>query len=107
MTKRRHTDPSPTKSARRGCRGTQAIYLYEVGRLAAHHHRLPDQLTEEEVRAYLLGLRDRGVALGTFKTADGGIQFLYRRALDRNWPLFWKKRIRPPRQRRLPEVLSG
>ena len=71
--------------------GTQTNYLQAVRRLAAHYRRAPDQLSEEEVRAYLLGLRDRGVALGTFKTNHGGIQFLYRRTLDRDWPLFWKK----------------
>jgi hypothetical protein len=49
-------------------------------------------LSEDEVRSYLLGLRDRGVALGTFKTNHGGIQFLYRQTLDRDWPLFWKKK---------------
>jgi hypothetical protein len=32
------------------------------------------------------------VALGTFKTNHGGIQFLYRWTLDRDWPLFGKKK---------------
>jgi hypothetical protein len=73
--------------------GTQAISIQAVRRLAAHYRRSPDQLSEEEVRAYLLGLRDRGVALGTFKTNHGGIRFLYRRTLDRDWPLFWEKRF--------------
>jgi hypothetical protein len=54
------------------------------------------QLSEDEVRAYLLALRERGVALGTFKTHHGGIQFLYRRTLERDWPLFWKKRFARP-----------
>ena len=83
--------------------GTQANYLQAVRRLAAyyrlaaHYKRSPDLLSEEEVRAYLLHLRDqRGVALGTFKTNHGGIQFLYRRTLDRDWPLFWKKRFARP-----------
>ena len=71
--------------------GTQAIYIQAVRRLAAHYRRSPDQLSEDEVRAYLLALRERGVALGTFKTNHGGIQFLYRRTLERDWPLFWKK----------------
>ena len=69
--------------------GTQAIYIQAVRRLAAHYRRSPDQLSEDEVRAYLLVLRERGVALGTFKTHHGGIQFLYRRTLERDWPLFW------------------
>ena len=86
--------------------GTQTNYLQAVRRLAAHYRRAPDQLSEEEVRAYLLGLRDRGVALGTFKTNHGGIQFLYRRTLDRDWPLFWKKRFACRSSWRLPDVLS-
>ena len=72
--------------------GTQALYLDAVRNLAAHYRRSPDELSEEEVRAYLLSLRERGVALGTFKTNHGGIQFLYRWTLDRDWPLFGKKR---------------
>ena len=71
--------------------GTQAIYLDGVRRLAAHYGRSPDLLSEEEVRAYLIGLRERGVALGTFKTNHGGIQFLYRQTLDLDWQLFGKK----------------
>jgi hypothetical protein len=56
--------------------GTQALYLDAVRNLAAHYRRSPDELSEEEVRAYLISLRERGVALGTFKTNHGGIQFL-------------------------------
>jgi hypothetical protein len=69
--------------------GTQAIYIQAVRRLAAHYRRSPDQLSEDEVRAYLLALRERGVALGTFKTNQGGIQFLYRRTLNR---VYFEKR---------------
>ena len=76
--------------------GTQAVYLQAVRHLAAHFRRPPDQLSEAEVRAYLLGLRERGVALGTFKANHGGIQFLYRRTLDRDWPLFGGKKDPPP-----------
>jgi hypothetical protein len=72
--------------------GTQRIYLDGVRRLAKHYRRAPDELSEAEVRAYLLGLRERGVALGTFKTNHGGIQFLYRRTLERDWQLFGGKK---------------
>src|ERR1700686_3793742 len=41
--------------------GTQKIYAQAVYRLAAHYRRSPDQLSEEEVRAYLLSLRQQGV----------------------------------------------
>ena len=47
--------------------GTQTIYIDAVRRLAAYYRRSPDQLSEEEVRRYLLDLRERGVARGTFK----------------------------------------
>jgi hypothetical protein len=76
--------------------GTQAVYVDAVRRLATHYRRSPDQLTEEDVRRYLLGLRERGLALGTFKTNHGGIQFLYRRSLDREWALFEKKEFARP-----------
>ena len=75
---------------------TQAVYIDAVRRLAGHYRRSPDRLTEEEVRRYLLGLRERGVALGSFKVYQGGIQFLYRRTLDRDWTLFQKKESARP-----------
>jgi len=70
---------------------TQTVYIDAVRRLAAHYRRSPDQLSEADVRGYLLGLRERGVALGTFKAYHGGIQFLYRQTLDSDWALFQKK----------------
>jgi hypothetical protein len=71
---------------------TRDVYIQAVRRLAAHYKRSPDLLSEEEVRTYLLHLRDeRGVARGTFKTNHGGIRFLYARTLDRDWPLFSQK----------------
>jgi hypothetical protein len=71
---------------------TQDVYIQAVRRLAAHYMRSPDVLSEEEVRTYLLHLRDeRGVARGTFKTNHGGIRFFYSRTLDRDWPLFSQK----------------
>ena len=73
-------------------RSTQAIYIQAVRRLAAYYQRSPDLLSEAEVRAYLLYLRDeRGVACGTFRPVHGGIQFFFAGTLDRDWPLFSKK----------------
>jgi hypothetical protein len=42
--------------------GTQATYIDAVRKLAAYYRRSPDQLSEEEVRAYILNLRERGAA---------------------------------------------
>jgi Phage integrase, N-terminal SAM-like domain len=66
--------------------GTQKIYIQSVRRLAAHYRRSPDQLSEEEVRIYLLGLRQGGAARGTFKTSQYGLRFLYCGCDNEYWP---------------------
>jgi site-specific recombinase XerD len=70
---------------------TQATYIDAVRKLAEHYRRSPDQLIEEEVRAYILSLRERGAARGTFKTNYYGIRYLYRYTLNSDWALFSKK----------------
>jgi hypothetical protein len=75
-------------------RGTQKLYVQAVRRLAAHYRRPPDQLSEEEVRSYLLGLRQRGVARGTFQTSHYGLRFYYQHTLGRAWGLFGGKKDR-------------
>jgi hypothetical protein len=70
---------------------TQGIYLQAVRGLAGRYRRSPDQLSEEEVRRYLLDAQERGVARGTFKTCHYGIQFLYRQTLGSDWSLFKKR----------------
>ena len=74
--------------------GTQKIYAQAVYRLAAHYRRSPDQLSEEEVRAYLLSLRQQGVARGTFQTSQYGLRFFYHHTLGRAWGLFGEKKDR-------------
>jgi len=74
--------------------GTQKLYVQAVRRLAAHYHRSPDLLSEEEVRSYLLGLRQRGVARGTFQTNQYGLRFYYQHTLGRAWGLFGEKKDR-------------
>jgi len=41
-------------------KGTQREYLRAVWQLAKHYRRAPDQLSEDEVRCYLLALRQCG-----------------------------------------------
>jgi hypothetical protein len=74
--------------------GTRKLYVQAVRRLAAHYRRSPDLLSEEEVRSYLLGLRQRGVARGTFQTSHYGLRFFYRHTLGRAWDLFGEKKDR-------------
>src|SRR3954454_747531 len=73
--------------------GTQAAYLRAVWQLAKHYRRAPDQLSKEEVRAYLLDLRQRGVACGTFEIARAGLRFFFCQTLDRAWQLFGGKNL--------------
>jgi site-specific recombinase XerD len=74
--------------------GTQKIYIQAVRRLAAHYRRSPDQLSEEEVRGYLLELRQQGAARGTFKIGLYGLRFFYQHTLGRGWELFREKKDR-------------
>jgi hypothetical protein len=76
--------------------GTQTVYIQTVRRLAAHYRRSPDQLSEEEVRAYLLSLRQNGAARGTFKVSQYGLRFLYCHTLERVWGLFGEKKDYSP-----------
>ena len=86
---------------------TQEVYIHGVRGLAAYYRRSPDLLSEAEVRSYLLYLRDeRGVARGTFAPCHGRHPlFLCPHAGPRLAAVF-KKRVRPPKRQRLPEVLS-
>jgi hypothetical protein len=60
---------------------TQEVYLQGVTTLVKHYgNRSPDQLIEEEVRRYLVAVRERN-ARGTSKTCHYGIQFFYRNTL--------------------------
>jgi hypothetical protein len=74
--------------------GTREKYVRAVWQLAAYYRRAPDQLSEEEVRAYLLDLRQRGVARGTFQIARYGLQFFFQHTLGLVWALFGKKKDR-------------
>jgi hypothetical protein len=70
---------------------TQEVYLQAVSALVKHYgNRSPEDLGEEEVRRYLLDVREKG-ARGTFKTCYYGIQFFYRNTLGNDWALFKKR----------------
>jgi hypothetical protein len=72
---------------------TQQVYVRAVAGLAKHYRRSPEHLTEEEVRRYLLDLREQGAARGRFKTCHYGIQFFYRYTLGKDWALFKKRSV--------------
>ena len=86
---------------------TQQCYLGAVAALQRHTATRPDRLTEEQVYQYVLWLRDeKGVTKGTFQPHWHGIKFFYYRTLGLNWPLFTRKKVRPPRRCRLPQPIA-
>ena len=86
-------------------KGTQDIYVRAVRQLAEHYGKPPDQITEEELRQYFLYLKnDKGIARSTCTIALCAIKFFFERTLKREWTTL--DLIRPPRERKLPVVLS-
>jgi integrase/recombinase XerD len=86
--------------------GTQKLYAQAVYRLAAHYRRSPDQLSEEEVRGYLLGLRQRGVHAAPSRPVITAFDSSITTRSARPGGCSGKKRIAAPRQKRLPDALS-
>ena len=66
---------------------TQEAYLRAVRQLADHFHTPPDRLTEQQVRDYLLHLKnDRKFASASLIVACCGIKFFYSHTAPRDWP---------------------
>ena len=84
---------------------TQDAYLRAVKQLAEHYHKSPDQITEEELRQYLLYLtNEKHVAASTFTVTLCGLKFFYEQTLQRTWATL--ELARPAREQKLPVVLS-
>lgn len=84
---------------------TQKSYIDAVRGLAKFHNRSPDQLDEEEVRAFFLHLIDeRKSARSTVTIYLCGIKFFFEKTLGRQWFVF--DLIRPKKRVKLPEVLA-
>ena len=84
---------------------TQESYLQSVRQLAAHYHKPPDQINDEELRQYFLYLKnDRQVSRSTCTIALCGIKFFYVHTLKRSWHTL--AFMRPEKEKKLPVVLS-
>ena len=83
---------------------TQQSYLAAVIGRVKHYRRSPDQLTQDEIRAYLLHLEKRGLSPSSRNVAISGMKFFYHQMLGWND----KQLFIPPRKRswQLPEVLG-
>lgn len=91
----------------RGCSPrTQKAYLEWVSRFAAHYRRAPEQMGEEQVRAYLVHLlEDQKLSRSTLVQAFCALKFFYIHVLRRSCEV---EDLRFPRQekKKLPRVLS-
>ena len=84
---------------------TRLVYVGWVRRLVQFCKVVPDQLTLEQVRAYLLHLtQERHLAFSTFNQALNAVRFFFIEVLKRPFELEGLHYQRPPR--RLPLVLS-
>src|SRR4029450_12294601 len=84
---------------------TQESYVYAVSRLARYHNKSPDQLSKEDIRAFLLHLTiERKLSPNSLTGYCSGLRFFY------NDTLGWDetKLFIPPRKKSssLPEVFS-
>lgn len=84
---------------------TYESYIYGVRGLAAYYHRSPDQISNTEVREYLVYLlRERQLTYSTCNLALNAIRFLFREVLERPAKEIYLPGPRQPQ--RLPEILS-
>jgi hypothetical protein len=76
---------------------TQETYLYAVGAFFRTSWVAAEAATETDVQDYLVSLRERDVAKGTFRVQRYALEFLFTNTLRREWPLFQKKLPHHPR----------
>lgn len=84
---------------------TQESYVRTVRQLADYYHKSPDLISEEDIQQYFLFLKNvKQCSRSTIALALHGIKFFYRQILCREIPIL--DFIRPPREKKLPVVLS-
>jgi len=84
---------------------TQDDYVRAVRKIAEHYNKLPDQITEDELREYFLYLKNvRKLGRSASTLAMCGIKFFYTYTLRRDWPTLTL--VRAPHEHKLPVVLS-
>lgn len=85
--------------------GSQAEYLRHPRKLAQHCGKDPATVSEDEVRSYLLFLKERRrYAPSSLRLANAALRFFFNDYLERDWKLF--SLVRVPQPKRLPAVLS-
>jgi site-specific recombinase XerD len=86
-------------------KSTQESYVYHVARFAKHYWKSPDSLGEDEIRQYFLHLRnERKYSRSAITQAMCALKHFYEWTLKRPFEVFGL--ARPPREQKLPVVLS-
>jgi integrase/recombinase XerD len=84
---------------------TQETYVRAVRQLAEHFHKSPDLISEEELRQYFLYLKNvKHYSRSGLTIALCGVKFLFEQTLNRK--SLTLDFIHPPREKKLPVVLS-
>jgi site-specific recombinase XerD len=84
---------------------TQQSYVAAVRGLAQYYGKSPAIISEGELRAYLLYLKnEKQAAASTCMQVLCGLKFLYQNTLGRSWPIL--DFVKPALERKLPVVLS-
>ena len=84
---------------------TQNGYLRAVRQLSDHARKSPTEVSEQEVRAFFLYLKeDLGFAYGSLRVALSGIKFFFAHTCKRDWQIF--EMLKLQNVNAIPEVLS-
>jgi len=59
----------------------QKSYLAAMVGLAKHYRQYPDQLTQEQIRSYMLELQERGLSSSSLNVNISGLRFFYEQVL--------------------------
>lgn len=84
---------------------TQNGYLRAVRQLSDHARKSPAEVTEHDVRAFFLYLKDDlGFAYGSLRVALSGVKFFFAHTCKRDWQIF--EMLKLQNVNAIPEVLS-
>lgn len=84
---------------------TIECYEQHLFKLETYYHKTPDSINENELRQYLIYMKDvKGYSESFFKQTLSSFRFFYEKVLGRKWKSL--KFVYPKREKRLPDVLS-
>jgi len=85
---------------------TQNVYVRSVVKLHDHFNRNPAELTEDEIKEFLLFiLAKKSIAASTYNIIIHGLKFFYERVLDKKMVVIEIPRRKEPQK--LPDILSA